>query len=99
AGEKMTFTFTVNLASWLTYSKTSPLEFTFQAAKEVKCDATSLKGSQLKINDKTLTASVTCSAPRGSYQARGEIRFGYDSPNGANGLGNDGATWKFEVSQ
>jgi hypothetical protein len=98
AGEKMTFTFTVNLASWLTYSKKSPMEFTFTAAKEVKCDATTLKGDQLKIADKTLTAAVTCTAPRGSYQARGEIRFGYDSPNGATGLGTDAATWKFEVT-
>jgi hypothetical protein len=98
AGEKMTFTFTVSLANWLTYSKKSPMEFTFQAAKEVKCDATSLKGDQLKITDKTLTAQVICTAPKGSYQARAEIRFGYDSPNGANGLGNDGATWKFEVT-
>ena len=99
AGEKLVFTFEVQLASWLTYSKKSPMEFTFQAAKEVKCDATSLKGEQLKITDKTLTATVTCTAPRGSYQARAEIRFGYDSPNGATGLGNDGATWKFEVTQ
>ena len=96
-GEKLTFTFTVQLGSWLTYSKKSPMEFTFQAAKEVKCDATSLKGDQLKIADKTLTATVTCTAPKGSYQARGDIRFSYDSPNGATGLGQDSATWKFEV--
>jgi hypothetical protein len=99
AGEKLVFTFEVQLASWLSYSKKSPMEFTFRAAKELKCDATTLKGEQLKITDKTLTATVTCTAPRGSYQARGEIRFGYDSPNGAAGLGNDGATWKFDVTQ
>ena len=98
AGEKMIFTFTVQIANWLTYSKKSPMEFTFQAAKEVKCDATSLKGDQLKIDGKTLTATVTCTAPKGSYQARGDMRFGYDSPNGSTGLGNDGASWKFEVS-
>jgi hypothetical protein len=98
AGEKLTFTITVQLASWLTYGKKPVPEFTFQAAKEVKCDATSLKGDQLKIADKTLTATVTCTAPKGSYQARGEIRFGYDSPNGSNGVGNDGASWKFEVN-
>ena len=98
AGEKMTFTFTVQLASWLTYSKKSPMEFTFAAAKEVKCDATALKGDQLKIDGKTLTATVTCTAPKGSYQARGEIRFGYDSLNGSSGLGSEGATWKFDVT-
>jgi hypothetical protein len=97
AGDKLTFTFKVQLASWLSFSKKSPMEFTFQAAKEVKCNATTLRGDQLKIEGKTLTASLTCTAPKGSYQARGEIRFGYDSPNGATGLGNDGATWKFVV--
>ncbi len=97
AGDKLTFTFKIQLAKWLSYSKKSPMEFTFHAAKEVKCDATTLKGNQLKIEGKTLTAKVTCTAPRGSYQARGVIRFGYDSPNGATGLGNDGATWKFVV--
>ncbi len=97
-GEKMTFTFNVQLANWLTYSAKSPMEFTFTAAKEVKCDSTKLTRDKMKIQDKTLTATVTCTAPRGSYQARGEIRFGYDSPNGAAGLGNDGATWKFEVT-
>ncbi len=99
AGEKMTFVFSVQLANWLSYSQKSPIEFTFTAAKEVKCDATRLKREQMKIQDKALTATVTCTAPRGSYQARGEVRFGYDSPNGATGLGNDGATWKFEVTQ
>lgn len=98
AGEKMTFTFHIQLANWLTYSQKSPMEFTFTAAKEVKCDATKLTRDKMKIQDKTLTATVTCTAPRGSYQARGEIRFGYDSPNRAAGLGNDGATWKFEVT-
>jgi hypothetical protein len=98
AGDKMTFTFSVQLANWLAYSQKSPMEFTFTAAKEVKCDATTLKRDQMKIQDKTLTATVTCTAPRGSYQARGEIRFGYDSPNGSAGLGNDGATWKFVVT-
>jgi hypothetical protein len=96
--EKMTFSFEVELAPWLTYSKKSPMEFTFRAAKEVKCNATTLKGDKLVIVDKKLTATVTCTAPRGSYQARGEIRFGYDSPTGATGIGNDGATWKFQVT-
>jgi hypothetical protein len=99
AGEKLTFNFSVQLASWLSYSQKSPMEFTLQVAKEVKCDSTKLSRQQMKITDKTLSATITCTAPRGSYQARGEIRFGYDSPNGAAGLGNDGATWKFEVTQ
>ncbi len=93
AGEKMTFSIAVQLAPWLVPSKKQKSELTFQAAKEVKCEP-----QQIVEADKTITASVTCTAPKGSYQARGEFRFGYDSPNGSAGLGNDGATWKFEVT-
>jgi hypothetical protein len=96
--DKLTFTFKVQLANWLTFSTKTPKEFTLTAAKELKCDATTLKGDQLKVDGRTLTATVTCTAPKGKYEARGEIRFGYDSPTGAAGLGNDGATWKFEVA-
>ena len=81
------------MASWLTFSKKTKPELTFTAAKEVKCEP-----QQVVAADKTLTVNVTCTAPKGSYQARGEIRFGYDSPNGSSGIGNDGATWKFEVA-
>lgn len=96
-GEKFAFTFKVELASWLSYSKKTPLEYNVSVPKEIKCDATTLKGDQLKIEGRTLTATVTCSAPRGSYQVRGEIRFGYENPDRTQGLGNDGATWKFDV--
>lgn len=96
--EKITFTYQVQLANWLSFSQKTPMEFTLSTAKEVKCDATTLKGDKLKIQGRTLTAQVTCTAPKGSYQARGEIRFGYDSPAGATGLGNDGVTWKFDVA-
>lgn len=96
--EKITFTYQVQLANWLTFSQKAPMEFTLSTAKEVKCDATTLKADKLKIQGRTLTAQVTCTAPKGNYQARGEIRFGYDSPGGATGLGNDGVTWKFDVA-
>lgn len=96
--EKLTFTYKVQLANWLTFSQKTPMEFTFSTSKEVKCDATTLKSDKLKIEGRTLTAQVTCTAPKGSYQARGEIRFGYDTPAGGTGLGNDGVTWKFDVA-
>lgn len=96
--ERLTFTYQVQLANWLSFSQKTPMEFTLATAKEVKCDATTLKADKLRIQGRTLTAQVTCTAPKGSYQARGEIRFGYDSPNGATGLGNDGVTWKFDVA-
>jgi len=96
--EKLTFTYKVQLANWLTFSQKTPMELTFSSSKEVKCDATTLKADKMKIEGHTLTATVTCTAPKGSYQARGEIRFGYDTPAGGTGLGNDGVTWKFEVA-
>lgn len=97
AGEKFTLTFKVQLASWLAYSQKTPMEFDLTVPKDFKCDATTLKGDQLKITDKTLTASVTCSAPHGNYQAVGKIRFGYDTQAGASGLGDDGAKWDIKV--
>lgn len=99
AGDKLSFTLQVQLAPWLTFSKQTPMEFRLMAAKEVKCNATTLKGNQLKIASRQLTATVTCTAPRGSYQARGDLRFGYESPGGATGLGAETATWDFQVTQ
>jgi hypothetical protein len=95
--DKFALTFRVHLASWLAYTKKTPSEFTLSAPKDVKCDASSLKSDQLKIEGRTMSATVTCTAPKGIYEVRGQIRFGYDSPGGGTGTGLDGATWKFEV--
>ena len=67
-------------------------------AKEIKCDATTLKGSQLKVEGHTMTAAVTCSGPHGIYEAAGKIRFGYDGPNKTTGFGDDGTKWKFQIN-
>jgi hypothetical protein len=64
---------------------------------DIKCDATLLRGDQIKVADKLLTAAVTCSGPRGIYEARGELRFGYDAPGGGTGIGAESARWKFEL--
>jgi len=96
-GDKFTLTFKVQLATWLAYNQKTPMEFTVTAPKDIKCDAMALHGDQLKITGQMLIATVTCSAPRGVYEAQGKIRFGYDSPGGAHGTGEDGATYKFEV--
>ena len=56
-----------------------------------------LKADQIKIADKLLTATVTCSGPKGIYEARGELRFGYDAPAGGTGVGAESAKWKFEI--
>ena len=97
AGDKFQLSIAIKLASWLKYSDKTPMEFDLTVPSDIKCDATKLKGDQLKVADKQLTATVTCSGPRGSYQARGELRFGYDAPGGGTGLGAESAEWKFEI--
>jgi hypothetical protein len=98
AGDKFSLTFKVQLASWLKFSSSTPKEFDVMVPKDFKCDSTSLRGDQLKVDAKNLmTATITCSAPHGIYQAAGKIRFGYDSPGGGSGLGDDGAKWDVKV--
>lgn len=95
--DKLVFSLQVQLASWLKFSDKTPMSFVLSAAKDVKCDATTLGRDRMKIVGRTLTAQVTCTAPKGSYQVRGDIRFGYETPDRTTGLGTDGASWKFEV--
>ena len=95
--ESFTLSLTIQLSKWLSFSHKTPMEFSLSVPKDIKCDATTLKDDKLKIEGNTLTASVKCSAPKGIYEARGDIRFGYDTPGGGAGLGNDGTKWRFEV--
>lgn len=97
ANDKFTLSMSVKLAGWLTYSKKTPMSFKVTAPPDFKCDAKELKGDQLKIENNVLSAAVTCTAPKGIYEARGELNFGYEDPNNAAGLGTEGAKWKFEV--
>ncbi len=95
--ERFQLMIAVKLASWLKYSKTTPMEFKLTAPKELKCDATTLRGDQLKIVDQALTAQVGCSGPKGSYEVRGQVSFGYTTPSSGAGLGTESANWKFEI--
>jgi hypothetical protein len=97
--EKFTLSMKIQLAGWLRYSKKpgTRQEFTLMVPKDIKCDNTTLRGDQLKISDQTMSASVTCSGPRGSYEARAQINFGYETPAHATGIGTDGTTWKFSI--
>jgi hypothetical protein len=96
-GDKFPLTIAIKLAAWLKYSDKSPMEMAITVPPDIKCDATTLKGEQIKVADKQLTATVTCSGVRGIYEARGELRFGYDAPGGGTGLGAESARWKFEI--
>ena len=95
--EKFTLKISVKLASWLKYSSKTPREFKVMVPKDITCDATTLKGDQVKVTDQLLTGAVTCSGPRGSYEARANLSFGYDAPGGGAGLGTESASWKFEI--
>jgi hypothetical protein len=95
--DPLRFAIKIQLASWLSFSAKTPMEFALTASKDVKCDATRFGREKMKIEGRTLTAQVTCTAPKGSYQVRGDIRFGYETPDRTTGLGNDFASWKFEV--
>ncbi len=94
--EKFTLKITVKLATWLKYRAKTPREFKVMVPKDIKCDSTLLKGDQVKITDQTLVGAVTCSGPKGSYEARANLSFGYDAPGGT-GLGTESANWKFEI--
>jgi len=97
AGDKFTLSMTVELASWLTYTTKTPMQFELTAPPDWTCDAKQLRADQLKIEGQKLTAAVTCSGPKGNYEARGALRFGYETPSRAAGLGSEGARWKFEI--
>ena len=98
AGEKFQLAITVRLATWLKYSTTTPMTFALtQLPKEIKCDAKQLSADQIKIDGQIATASVSCTGPIGSYEARGEIHFSYDAPAGGTGLGTEGASWKLVI--
>ncbi len=95
--DKFTLSMSVKLASWLVYSSKTPRAFKVTVPPDFKCDAKELKGDQLKLENGVLTGAVTCTAPKGIYEARGELNFGYEDPSNAAGLGTDGAKWKFEI--
>jgi hypothetical protein len=96
-GDKFPLSMSIKLAAWLKYSDKTPMELKITVPPDIKCDATTLKGDQLKVADKLLSATVTCSGPHGIYEARGELRFGYDAPGGGTGIGAESAKWKFEI--
>lgn len=99
ANEKFELSMTIKLAGWLVFSHKpgTTMEYKVTVSKDIQCDRTALAGDQLKPVNQTLTATVTCSGSKGSYEALGKINFGYDAPTGATGIGTDGARWRFEI--
>ena len=96
-GEKFQLLMAIKLASWLTYGDKARMALDLTMPPDIKCDATKLGGDQIKVDDKQLTAGVSCSGPGGIYEARGELRFEYKAPGGGTGIGAESAQWKFEI--
>lgn len=98
-GAKFQLAMKIKLSPWLKFSKRTPAEFKLTVSSDIKCDATTLRGDQLRLVDPTtMIAQVSCSGPKGVYEARGAITFGYDNPiAGAAGLGTEGTGWMFEI--
>ena len=96
--DKFRLSMTIKLAPWLKYSRRTVPEFKLMAPSDIKCDAAARRGDQIKVTDQAMVAEVSCSGPKGVYELRGTITFGYDNPiGGGAGLGTDGATWRFEI--
>ena len=96
-GEKFKLEISIKLATWLKYSTKAPRELKVTVPKDITCDATTLRGDQVKITDQMLVGAVTCSGPKGSYEARANLSFGYETPGSGTGLGTESASWKFEI--
>jgi hypothetical protein len=98
-GELFKLSVSVELAAWLSFSAKAPTRLAFTLPPNVTCDKTTLERADLSLSGRRLSGTVTCSAAsKGSYEARGDVRFGYDNPNGSTGIGADGARWKFQIT-
>lgn len=97
-GVKFDLTVEVQLASWLAFNNMVPEVFIPAFPPDVTCDTKMRRGRDVKIELRTLTAKFTCSSTvKGAYEIRASLRFGYDAPNKATGVGEDNVSWKFEI--
>jgi len=89
----------IQLSSWLAYNNMIPEVFIATLPPDVTCDAKMKRGQDVTVTDRTITAKFMCaSAVKGAYELRASLRFGYDAPNKATGVGEDTVSWKFEVA-
>jgi hypothetical protein len=88
----------VQLAGWLSYNAMIPEVFIPTLPPDVTCDGTMKRGKDVTVSGRTLSAKFTCaSAVKGAYELRASLRFGYDAPNKATGVGEQTVSWKFEI--
>ena len=95
-GEKFSLDVSITLASWLTTSTKSPLEFTLTAPANISCTSTKLGSKDVKMDARSISASFSCTAGKsGSYEMSAALRFGFETPAKATGVGSDSARFKF----
>lgn len=98
-GERFELTVTAELAAWLTFDSSVQPEIKLTLPPDVTCESTVLKGDAIKIEGRKLTSVVGCrGSVKGSYEARGALRFSYRAPNKAVGVGTDDVRFKFTVA-
>ena len=98
AGDKFDVSVEVTLASWLAWSNMVPEVFLSNLPPDLTCDAKMKRGGEVTVDGKRLKAKFTCSsAVKGAYELRAALRFGYDAPNKATGVGEDNVSWKFVI--
>ena len=97
-GEKFELGVEVTLAPWLVWSNMIPEVFLSTVPPDVNCEGKMKRGKDLAIDGKILRATFVCTAAvKGAYELRAALRFGYDAPNKATGVGEDNVSWKFIV--
>lgn len=98
AGDTFPVSVEVKLASWLAWNNMVPEVFLTTVPPDVTCDAKMKRGKEVTVDGKFLRASFSCSSTvKGAYELRAALRFGYDAPNKATGVGEDNVSWKFVV--
>ncbi|HEV7559867.1 MAG TPA: hypothetical protein VGO00_30525 [Kofleriaceae bacterium] len=97
AGEKFQLALSIKLATYLKYTA-GPAEFKLTAPSDIKCDSNTIRRDQMKIEGRMMVATVNCTATKGVYEARGDIRFEYTTTTGGTGIGNETTKWKFTVN-
>jgi len=98
-GTKFDLKVTISLASWLTTSTKSPLELAMTAPPNITCTSTKLAAKDVKMDARTIDATFSCSVSKaGNYETSASLRFGFENPNRATGVGSDSARWKFTAA-
>jgi len=97
-GDKFALSLSIKLRELAQYSDTTPRELRLITPPDIKCDATNLRGDQIKAADRLLTATVMCSGPKGKLRgAAPSCGSATTHRAAAPALAPRTAGWKFEI--